>query len=68
MYNKVLEGELERMIDANGMFKVLAALYSVCTNKAAHLADNWEDDETSRAWQNGANTLDKAIAYRDWPL
>lgn len=63
-----LEGQLESLIDAHGMFKVLAALYNVCTDKAAHLADNWQDERTARAWQKGANRLDKAISYPEWPL
>jgi hypothetical protein len=63
-----MENQLEGLIDAHGMFKVLAAIYNVCTDKASHLAENWQDDETSRAWQNGANTLDNAISYPNWPL
>jgi hypothetical protein len=62
------EQELERLIDAHGMFKVLSAIYTISTEKAEHLRSNWQDEITARAWEAGAQKLNKAISYPEWPL
>lgn len=57
-----LVNQLEQLIDREGMGNVLAALVDVCQEKAAHLAENWQDDKLAKQWEKTGNELNKCSA------
>jgi hypothetical protein len=52
--------ELEAMVDAAGLRNVLYALEHICHEKGAHIAVNWQDIGTAKAWTKEALRLQKA--------
>jgi hypothetical protein len=52
--------QLEAMVDAVGLRNVLYALVHICHEKAEHLAVNWQDICTAKAWTREALRLQKA--------
>jgi hypothetical protein len=52
--------QLEAMVDAVGLRNVLCALVHICHEKAEHLAVNWQDVCTAKAWTKEALRLQKA--------
>lgn len=52
--------ELEELIDKHSLHSLLIALINVCDGKAAHLATNWQDHESAKAWKKVMVALDVA--------
>jgi hypothetical protein len=52
--------QLEAMVDAVGLRNVIYALEHICHEKAEHLAVNWQDIGTAKAWTREALRLQKA--------
>lgn len=52
--------ELEAMIDRHGLTHVVTGLSLICSEKAAHLRANWQDNATAKVWDADSKTLDKA--------
>jgi hypothetical protein len=52
--------QLEAMVDAVGLRNVLYALVHICHEKADHLAHDWQDYHTAKAWTREALRLQKA--------
>lgn len=50
---------LEEMIDKVGPSNVAYAVARICSLKAKHLATNWQDHSTAKAWDRCANAWDK---------
>jgi len=50
--------ELEGLVDTHGLDKVVATLSEICSGKADHLAENWQDENASEAWARNARKLD----------
>jgi hypothetical protein len=53
-----LTADLERMIDAAGLSDVLYALAEVCGEKSVHLAENWQDVTSAKAWDKHASAIE----------
>lgn len=49
--------ELELMIDRWGLEMVLRLLSDVCSDKAAHLCENWQDTASGKVWSRNADRL-----------
>ncbi len=50
-HNDVLD-TLESLIDANSVRYVLESLAEVCSLKADHIRENWQDERTAKAWDD----------------
>jgi predicted TPR repeat methyltransferase len=51
---------LEDLIDAHTLADVLEALVEIASEKADHLASEWQDQEQARRWKKAANAVMKA--------
>lgn len=48
---------LERLVDANGLYAVTAALELMCHEKAEHCAVNWQDTSIAKRWTRAAQAF-----------
>lgn len=53
--------DLELLIDRTSATEVLIALCEICGDKAEHIRENWQDDETCKPWDKAAAVLDRTI-------
>jgi len=51
--------QLEGMVDKVGIRNVLWALERICAAKAEHVAVNWQDTVTAKAWEKQARLIHK---------
>jgi hypothetical protein len=49
--------ELEKLVDTYGIREVMYTLANVCTEKADHLATNWQDNTAAKVWDNRADKI-----------
>ena len=49
--------DIEAIIDGNDVEYVLNVVAKVCRLKADHIMEAWQDDETSRHWDNMGITI-----------
>lgn len=52
--------ELERLIDATSLLDVLTGLEMVCSEKADHIRENWQDKMLARRWDRASAICGKA--------
>ncbi|TPJ33693.1 hypothetical protein [Mesorhizobium sp. B2-8-3] len=50
--------QLEQLLDAIGMERLLTALSNICAEKQAHVEANWQDKALATAWGRMADRLD----------
>jgi hypothetical protein len=48
---------LEALVDAYGLPSVLDSLAEVCSLKASHLAENWQDTATAKLWDRACRKI-----------
>lgn len=51
---------LEGLIDTHGLHNVLAAIEDICSAKADHVLQNWNDNDLALAWAKNSALIDKA--------
>jgi len=51
---KLLQEQLESLIDREGLDEVLTAIEQVCSDKADHVRTNWQDHKTADWWLNAS--------------
>lgn len=44
--------DLEALIDRHDLARVIDALAEVCGEKADHLRENWQDNESAEVWES----------------
>jgi hypothetical protein len=49
--------KLEALIDGTSLQEVLYLIAYICTDKAEHLAANWQDDTAARVWNRRADKI-----------
>jgi hypothetical protein len=49
-----ISDQLEIMVDDNGLINVVEALALMCSVKADHILENWQDDNLSAQWDRAA--------------
>lgn len=49
--------QLETLVDQWGMEAVLRMLSDVCSDKASHLCENWQDTASGKAWSDRAELM-----------
>lgn len=49
--------ELEAIVDQFDMGQVMVMLADICTLKAEHIRENWQDEPLARAWEQAHNYL-----------
>jgi hypothetical protein len=52
--------ELEEMVDAVGLAKVLDMLSDIAYEKAEHIRANWQDRDTACVWRKAGNCVYKS--------
>jgi hypothetical protein len=50
---------LEDMIDKHSVQQVLFAIADICEAKAGHIAENWQDDASAKAWTAEARKISR---------
>jgi hypothetical protein len=59
------EAALEAMVDKCGLATVLNGLSCICSAKADHIAENWQDKHLAKAWDRAAvhlmNEVDHSV-------
>lgn len=51
--------DLEMLVDRWGLEMVLRMLSDVCSDKAAHLTENWQDTPAGKRWSRDADRIYK---------
>jgi hypothetical protein len=64
---KLIEAELEQIIDKHGLAHVLLAIEQVCYEKAEHIRTNWQDRDLALRWERNGRRLGK-VTREMWPL
>lgn len=54
---------LEAMVDKHGLLYVLVGLELVCSEKAEHISQNWQDKSLARVWNNAATVCGNAARH-----
>ena len=52
---------IEAIIDTQGLYGLLETIESVCHEKAAHLAENWQDEDASKEWTRAASVISTTL-------
>lgn len=60
-----IENVLEALVDKHGVSKLLAALGSVCEDKAAHVEEAWQDKRMAWMWGQVAQRIGRMSATGD---
>ena len=50
---------LERMIDSYGLETVLRDIARICSEKAEHVAVNWQDTTLAKAWEYNSMLIER---------
>ena len=62
-FNVVTEKEfltdLEKVMDSKGLNYILMQLANICNEKSIHIAENWQDRNLAKQWQEISDKLDK---------
>ena len=53
-----LDDIVERLIDEEGLLNVMLSAAEVCRLKAAHIRENWQDNELAKRWVRAAKRLE----------
>lgn len=51
---------VEKLIDADDLQTVLLAIEVICSEKAAHIRHNWQDNLTAKRWDKAARVVGRA--------
>lgn len=51
------KADLETIIDSRGLPLLLAAIATICHNKADHVQTNWQDAGLARVWEGRADKI-----------
>jgi hypothetical protein len=51
---------IECVIDQIGLSATLMLVAEICGDKAAHIADNWQDTTLAKVWINDARVVEQA--------
>lgn len=54
---------LETLIDRFGLTVVTETLRDICDDKSMHIAANWQDNGTAKAWERVAGRLGTLANY-----
>jgi hypothetical protein len=60
-----LSMELERYVDKYGLKLVIEALSEIAHDKAAHIAENWQDIALAKVWTKRGNLLNNVSSRFD---
>jgi rRNA-processing protein FCF1 len=52
--------ELENLVDAHGLTAILETLAEIASEKAVHIAVNWQDQKTAVLWERAASRIGTA--------
>lgn len=51
------KADLETIIDSRGLPMLLAAIGTICHDKAEHVLTNWQDNGLACVWEGRANKI-----------
>jgi hypothetical protein len=57
--------QLEALIDGSSLLDVLTGLSLICSEKADHIRDNWQDTTTARTWRKASNEIEVTVRRID---
>lgn len=55
---------LERVLDQSNLHELMLHLARICYEKSEHIAENWQDMETAKAWESAAKQLGNVAEYK----
>ncbi len=50
---------LEELIDKRSVAEVLSTIADICSEKAMHIDENWQDHALARAWRKVSGIVDR---------
>jgi hypothetical protein len=60
--SKLAIENLEKIVDHYGLENIVRALSFICSEKSAHIAENWQDVKTAKEWMRHSALLDGIVA------
>lgn len=54
---------LESIVDKEGLAAVLLDLAEICSQKAQHINDNWQDTVLSKQWEKAGFKINNTAAH-----
>lgn len=55
--------QLEKFIDRFSLDKIIEEIAHICREKAGHIRENWQDEQTAKTWDKNALQLEKVKLY-----
>ena len=55
-----IEYDLEQIVDRVGLTEVLAILSEICSAKASHVEENWQDKVLAKRWEKAHKIVEQA--------
>jgi hypothetical protein len=65
MTNQEIETAVEEILDRSSVLAMLEALGAICSAKAEHVQDVWDDRAMAMAWQRVGMIIDHAATRLD---
>jgi len=62
--NPMAGGDLEAMIDQSSLSWVLDMLAVICSQKAEHIRENWQDYDLARRWEQASGICETAAGRK----
>ena len=62
MTTQELQDTLEGIVDKTTLRRVLFALAEICSAKAIHIQENWQDEQTSKPWAIAGTQIERAAS------
>jgi hypothetical protein len=56
-----LEEKIEALIDGGTVYDVIEAVQTVCSLKAEHIRENWQDEKNAKVWDKAATVLSRTL-------
>jgi hypothetical protein len=53
--------KLESFIDSKGLSGVIEMLSQICSFKASHVEENWQDKGLSKEWEKASEIIDSIV-------
>lgn len=61
MTEQEFENQLEDLVDKQGLQHLLDRLGEICSLKASHIRENWQDEVTARTWDRDCEILGNVV-------
>lgn len=62
-----IKEQIEAFIDGESLSKLIEIVGDICSEKAGHIQENWQDESLAKEWERAANVLhtDSIVSLKD---